>query len=413
MEEMSLKDLALPLIKSIDSFNFLLKSHHKKTAVISYYLGLEMNLSQKDMIDLIISASMHDIGALSVTERDMLVQEDVENPKPHCDMGYKMLSSFDTFKTIAQIIKHHHIKYSDLDQIKDEVFLQSHIIHLADRVDIYTEPRKFILDQKDQIKEKILSKESEVFHPDVCRAFESISKIDVFWIEIENMSMEQLFSKVNFDLYQKLSREQIMQFSLVVSRIIDFRSRFTASHSYTVGNIAYKIGELLNYDEEICTKLLIAGYFHDIGKIGINTDFIEKPGPLTDDEFNHVKLHSYYTGQILSGLSNSSWFKDVVYWAKNHHEKVDGTGYPMSLKGEAVNEGTLIIEFSDIISALMENRPYRKGMTIEKAFEIMEKEMVSHLDASMFKFIKENKNEINRVVQFSQLESFATYQNNL
>lgn len=413
MEKITLKELAVPLIKSIDSFNYLLKSHHRRTAIISYYLGNEMGLAQKAMIDLVISASMHDIGALSVQERDMLIQEDVDNPKPHCDMGYKMLSTFDIFKDIAHIIKHHHIKYGELSQTEDEVYIQSHIIHLADRTDILISPDEFILDQKNKVIEGILNKRGSVFHPDVCAAFIEVSKSDIFWIEINNMTMEQLFSKVNFELYSTLTREQIINFSLVISRIIDFRSRFTASHSYTVGQLAYKIGKFMNYDEDSCTKLLVAGYFHDIGKIGIDTSFIEKPGPLSDNEFNQVKLHSYYTGQILNELSNSKWFKDVVNWAKNHHERTDGTGYPLALHGEEVSEGTMIIEFSDIISALMENRPYREGMNIDKAFNVIENSIVSHLNSNIFMLIKDNKEEINGVVQYCHLNSFVAYDNNI
>lgn len=77
MEELTLKELALPLIKAIDSFNYLLKSHHRRVAVIAYNIAKELNLSEKDLSELVIAASMHDIGALSIQERDMLIQEDV------------------------------------------------------------------------------------------------------------------------------------------------------------------------------------------------------------------------------------------------------------------------------------------------------------------------------------------------
>lgn len=148
MEKISLKKIALPLIKSIDSFNFLLKSHHRRVAIASYYLGKKLNLDKKQMIDLILAASLHDIGALSIQERDMLIQADVENPEPHCIMGYKMLSNSSIFSDIAQIIRYHHVKYNELENITDFVPFQSHIIHLADRVDILISHDNFILNQK-------------------------------------------------------------------------------------------------------------------------------------------------------------------------------------------------------------------------------------------------------------------------
>jgi len=94
MEKLTLRELAIPMIKAIDSFNYLLKSHHRRTAIISYAIGKQMGLNESQLFELVISAALHDIGALSVQERDMLLQEDVLNPLPHCIMGHRMLSSF-------------------------------------------------------------------------------------------------------------------------------------------------------------------------------------------------------------------------------------------------------------------------------------------------------------------------------
>lgn len=408
MEKISLKELALPLIKAIDVFNYLLKSHHRRTAIISYYIGKKMELTHEQMVDLIVAASMHDIGALSVQERDMLIKEDVENPEPHCIMGYQMLSN-SYIKDIAQIIKHHHIKYDNLQNIEEDIMIQSHIVHLADRVEIFINPEKFVLSQKKDVEHKIIDKKGTVFHPDVCDAFIEVSKADIFWIDIDNMTMEELFNKLHFTLFNELTKEQMMEFALVVARIVDFRSRFTASHSYTVGQLAFKIGTIMEYDTDKCIQLLIAGYFHDIGKIGIDTKLIEKPGPLNEEEFNQVKLHPYYTQQILSELSGSYWFRDIVDWAVHHHEKNDETGYPYALKGEEISLETNIIAFSDIISALTENRPYRKGMSIDEAMQLINNKIAKTLDASLFNIIVAHKKEFNEIIQKCQTESIDAY----
>ena len=156
MERLTLKELALPMIKAIDSFNLLLKSHHRRVSVISYNIGKALNLSNDELLELVIAASLHDIGALSVQERDMLIKEDVTNPAPHCVMGARMLASFPVFDDIAQIIKHHHIKYQDSLQMEEGKLLSlSHIIHLADRVDVIISQDEFILNQKKTITDKI------------------------------------------------------------------------------------------------------------------------------------------------------------------------------------------------------------------------------------------------------------------
>ena len=410
MEKLSLKEIAVPMIKSIDSFNYLLKSHHRRVAIISYEIGKALGLEDKALSELVIAASLHDIGALSVQERDMLIQEDVLNPTPHCLMGYYMLGAFPAFEPIAKIIKHHHIVYQEsLEAPAGEIPLASHIIHLADRVDVLSMGETFILNQKNEIIDKIHQKVGSIFHPDVYEAFVKVSNPDIFWLQINDLSMEQLFEKVPFPYDFELSVKNILDFALTISRIIDFRSRFTAAHSYTVAQVAALLGGYFGYSKQMCDKLKVAGYLHDIGKLAIDPGLIEKEGPLSEEEFNMMKMHPYYTGQILQELSGSEWFKDVVIWAQRHHEKVDGHGYPYALKEEALDEGVKLLAFADIITALMEKRPYREGMSVEDAFSIIEEKLAPLLSAEMFETIKTHKDEINQVVLRSQSHTLEVY----
>ena len=410
MEKLSLKELAAPMIKAIDSFNYLLKSHHRRTAVISYHIGKQLNLNEVELFELVVAAALHDIGALSVQERNMLIQADVTNPQPHCTVGYKMLGSFEAFKTIAQIIKHHHIRYQDSSKFEPgELLYQSHILHLADRVDILISPDEFILNQKDKVTEGLREKVGTTFHPEVFEAFTGASKSDIFWIEINNLDIDQLFRKLNFSIDFELTIDNVVDFTMTLSRIIDFRSRFTSSHSYTVAHIAELIGSYFGFSEERCKKLMVAGYLHDIGKIGIDPGIIEKKGPLTDNEYNLMKLHAYYTGQILNELNASEWFSEIVMWSERHHEKADGNGYPFSLGDESLDTAVMIIAYSDIISALMEERPYRESQSIDVAFDIIKNKISGSLSTEMFEVIEKHKAEVNEVVLRCQNYAFTTY----
>ena len=396
MDKLTLKELALPMIKAIDSFNYLLKSHHRRVAIISYNIGRALDLSNDELFELVIAASLHDIGALSVQERDMLIKEDVTSPQPHCIMGYHMLNSFDVFKNIAQA-KEGKIPYV------------SHIIHLADRIDVLIDQGTFILNQKDTITEVIHHKVGTLFHPEVFEGFIKASKGDIFWIEISNMSLDQLFKKINFSIDFNLTIDNVIGFAQAMSQIIDFRSKFTAAHSYTVAHLASLLGKYFNFSEEKCKKLMIAGYLHDIGKIGIDPALIEKDGPLTDEEYNIVKLHSYYSGQILSELNTSEWFSEIVEWTERHHEKSDGSGYPYALDDNVLDEGVKLLAFADIITALMETRPYRKSMSIDDAFNIIDEKLAFNISSKMFKEIKEHKNEINDMVLECQKHTYKEY----
>jgi HD-GYP domain-containing protein (c-di-GMP phosphodiesterase class II) len=410
MDKLTLSQLAIPMIKSIDSFNYLLKSHHRRVAIISYHLGKALKLSDDALLQLVIAAALHDIGALSIQERDMLIQEDVVNPTPHCLMGYKMLAPFEVFDPIAHIIKYHHINYQDsLLMSPDEVSFQSFIIHLADRVDVLLNPDSFILTQKELVSEKIASKAGTVFHPEVYAAFQLASRSDIFWIDIDNVSMEQLFNKLNFTFDVEMSYEDILEFSLTLSRIVDFRSRFTVSHSYTVAQLAEFIGQIFNYSQQQCNKLKIAGYLHDIGKIGIDPHILNKDGPLTDEEFQMMKLHPYFTEQILTELKNNDWLKESVAWAAQHHEKTDGSGYPHGLSGDEIFEGSKIVAFADVIAALMEDRPYRDGMSSAEAFERIRDSIAPEISAEMFSEIDKHQTAIDVLVSDCKQYSSAEF----
>ncbi|WP_027362275.1 HD domain-containing phosphohydrolase [Halodesulfovibrio aestuarii] len=410
MDRMSLRELAVPIIKAIDSFNYLLKSHHRRTAVAAYHIANKMGLGNEDMFELVVAAGIHDIGALSIQERDMLVQVDVANPAPHCTMGHRMLASFYPFKNIAQIIKHHHISYQDsMHMNAGEVLFQSHIIHLADRVDVLINPDSFILNQKKQVVETINAKTGMTFHPKVVEAFNEVSKADIFWIEINNLDIDQLFRRLDVSVDFELTIDNIIDFALTLSRIIDFRSRFTASHSYTVAHLSNLFGEYFGFSEEKCKKLLVSGYLHDIGKIGIDPGLIEKKEPLSNEEYNLIKLHAYYTGQILKELSLSPWFGEIVEWAEKHHEKIDGMGYPYALKELDIDNGSKIIAFSDVISALLEERPYRKAMPIDVAFNIIREKIAPSISCSMFQVIEQHKKEINNLVKKCHNHTFEEY----
>ena len=410
MKKMTLRDLAVPIIKAIDSFNFLLKAHHRRATVVSYHIGRQIGLNNKDLFELIVASSLHDIGALSIQERNLLIQEDAVKPLPHCVMGYRILSSFAAFRNIAQIIRHHHIKYYDsLNFTDNAVLFQSHIINFADRVDIFINQDMSIQSQKHTIIEKFRTNVGTIFHPKVFNAFETVAKNDLFWTEINTLNIEEIFRRIDASIDFNLSMDNIIEFSLILSRIIDYRSHFTAAHSYTVARLSSLLGGYFGFTEERRIKLQVAGYLHDIGKIGIDPSLIDKPGPLTPDEYNLVKQHAYFTGQILKDLSSSEWFSEIVTWAERHHEKSDGTGYPFALDDLTLDIGTKILAFADIISALMEDRPYRERLSIHTAFEIIRNNIAPSISSTMFQTIEQHKDQINKLVSECQAHTFEEY----
>ena len=183
------------------------------------------------------------------------------------------------------------------------------------------------------------------------------------------MNMEDL--QIEKSLWEKVPREkieltfeQIKNIAGFFARIVDYKSPFTSTHSIGVAECARKLSGYMGFDDETVQKMYLAGALHDIGKVAIGNDILEKPDRLTDEEFDTMKHHASYTYRILSDIDD---FDEIRDWAAFHHERLDGTGYPFGKSADELNECERIMACVDIYQALTESRPYKKGMTHEKA----------------------------------------------
>jgi HD-GYP domain-containing protein (c-di-GMP phosphodiesterase class II) len=136
-----------------------------------------------------------------------------------------------------------------------------------------------------------------------------------------------------------------------------------------ISNLAFMVSKYLGYSEEKCLEMKIAGLLHDIGKLAIPNSILDKNGSLTQDEFSIIKSHVYYTKMILDGIED---IREISDWASNHHEKLNGTGYPRNLDESKLFEESRIMGVCDIYQALTEDRPYRNGLDKNKTFAILD-----------------------------------------
>lgn len=408
MIEMSLGDFVLPIIRSMDTYNYLLKSHHRRVTMIAFAIGKQMNLNHKQLANLVIAAALHDVGALSVQDRDQLLEADVSDPKPHCQMGFEILSAFEYFKDIAQIVKHHHIFYHELFAYSEDVRIQSHIIHVADRVEIFIDRNTPILQQKERILREINDRKGTLLHPRVCVAFEQAARSSQFWIDIKNRTLDEVFDDIDFGDNIMITEEMIQGFSMVMARIVDFRCQFTAAHSLTVGNLAHYIGEMLLKEEDYHAQLLVAGLLHDVGKFGVNPSLLTKEGELANNEYLELQKIPEFNEKLLQDLMDSPWFENVIHWVTSIGDKHEASSKD-TLDPE--NLGTSIIELSHIITALMEGRPYREAYDMKTALHILQKEITSKAEEEIYSFIVDHKDEISRIIVQYHNEGMEFYNN--
>jgi putative two-component system response regulator len=159
-------------------------------------------------------------------------------------------------------------------------------------------------------------------------------------------------------LYDRLDDAQRTIFSL--ARAVEAKDSSLEAHTERVGMNARRLGEALGLGEETLDDLLWGGVIHDIGKIGIPDSILLKPGPLTVDEFDLMKQHVFIGEEIARPLRSAH---DLLPIIRHHHERIDGTGYPDGLAGEAIPLGGRIVAICDAFDAMISDRPYRKGLT--------------------------------------------------
>ena len=168
--------------------------------------------------------------------------------------------------------------------------------------------------------------------------------------------------------------------------VVDAKSPYTHRHSRGVTRITLAIGEKLGFDTGITTMLRRAALLHDIGKLSVPNNILDKPGKLTANEWETVRLHPYYTQRILERIDG---FQHLAYIASAHHEKLDGSGYYRNLRATQLPMPARALTVADMYDALTANRPYRDGLPVERALEIIGQEVPRALDADCFAALKE------------------------
>lgn len=143
------------------------------------------------------------------------------------------------------------------------------------------------------------------------------------------------------------------------------KDTYTHNHSNRVQILSVKIVEKLGLSNEINYNIALASLFHDIGKFFIPDEILNKPGKLSDEEFNYIKMHSKYSYELLKG----KFTDDIAQIVEQHHERLDGSGYPKGLKGDEIRIEARIIGVADSYDAMTSDRAYRSAMTPMEAME--------------------------------------------
>ncbi|MCG6551852.1 MAG: HD domain-containing protein [Candidatus Magnetominusculus sp. LBB02] len=406
-----LGSLVVTFSKTLDYVDKTLSNHHLRVAVIADDIAQACGLSSKIRKEIFMAAALHDLGVFSLQEKKKIAEYDLINPFVHTEKGYLLIKDFEILRDIAPIVRHHHVRWDDgkgrYSDDDEEIHPGAHIIHIADRIEILLNKTAEVLKQKDPIIKAIRSRSNRLFNPQLVEAFGELSQKECFWFDTSYLELDELL--LNRDLLpeRELDIEDLEEVARLFSHIIDFRSSFTSVHSAGVSAVASALAKLAGFSTLECRLMAIAGHLHDIGKLAVPVEILQKPSKLDDEQMNIMKSHIYYSYRILDSVKG---LETINMWASFHHERMDGNGYPFHLNGSSLPMGSRIMAVADVLTAISEDRPYRKGMDVDTALPLLASlGSKNTLDKEIVKLAAANFNYLNKYRQEVQMRVKEEY----
>lgn len=210
------------------------------------------------------------------------------------------------------------------------------------------------------------------FDPDLVDALLGWAGDEAWWDELRQPHiLERVVAEEPRDRRLVADEEMLDTVAGAFADIVDAKSPFTFRHSTNVAMYAVAMADVMGLDAAERRRLYLGGLLHDIGKLGVSSRILEKPGRLDDDERREIERHPLHTWEILSRVGA---FQGFARMAALHHEKLDGTGYPWRVGGDELDTSARILAVADIYEALTADRPYRAGMTPDAAISILRRD---------------------------------------
>ncbi|SPD76364.1 conserved hypothetical protein [uncultured Desulfobacterium sp.] len=403
-------DMVTSIARVVDMMSPAIGNHNLQVSYLAYRMGEGLGLAVEDRNELLVAGALHDIGAFSLKEWNDLLEFECTMPGRHSLAGYFLLKDFKPFSSVSEMIRYHHVPWKDSDNFSttvQSVPLGSHIIHLADRISVRIEKAKPVLGQVPDICDAISAGRNKDFAPQAVDIMLDLASHDYIWMELSSDFLEKILQRNFMNRTRELVIDEFLDFATLICRLIDFKSEFTATHSTGVATTAVEIARLCGFSKYECKLIKIAACLHDLGKVAIPSEILEKKGKLSESEWHVMRSHAYYSYQILEPFDALG---AVCSWGTLHQERLNGTGYPFGYKVDELPLGARIMAAADVFTAITENRPYRAGMDKKSAIAVLTSMATNgELDQVIVNLILKNYDEINQIRDASQHEATKNF----
>lgn len=360
--------------------------HSGRVACLSMFMAQEAGMEGEELRDYVGCCILHDnaltefiheelckshmMKEVKTRISDVIGIESVTHNSRHSVIGERNIRLIPFHTNVEDIILYHHENADGsgaIGKTAAETSLKSQILHLADSIDMNFRLATVTEAGFDEISQWVKSESGKMFSEAAVKFFcDGITYEKI--LRLQNTgAIDCLRREIHTEICD-YSDEEIHNIAGMFAKVIDYKSEFTQTHSLGVAAKAEQMADYYGFDPEKTTRYFFAGALHDIGKLVVSNDILEKPGKLTADEFDTMKDHAAASYYILSKMKG---IPDILEWACNHHEKLNGKGYPRGLTAGELSFEERLMACIDIYQALVEKRPYKDGMSHEKTIAIM------------------------------------------
>ena len=344
--------------------------HSLRVAALCVAMGRYLVYDDDHLMALTIGAMFHDCA---LTEYILGEREGVQSGKNlrlHCEKGQHNIRCLPLEHKPEGYILYHH-EYADGSGIfglkMGEYPIEAELIALADRGDVRSRLQFLPLEEIILIREGVESLRGVRYSSTSIDAFLAVFDENML-LSLRNHAIDATLDAAIPHLYVNLGDPGVIHIADFVARIIDYKSIFTERHTNQIAYRTYLMCEHYGYDDVDKGLIYLAAGLHALGKIRTPTSILENPGRLDPDEFRIISEHARHTYDWLNGVPG---FDDICRWASNHHEKLDGSGYPFGLCAADLDFNSRLLGCMDIYQAVSEERPYHPQRSHEETMEIM------------------------------------------
>ena len=348
--------------------------HGKRIAVLSAAMGRKLGMDEQQLSALVTCALFHD----SALTEYILAEKEGYNPamKMHCEAGQRNAEDVLYNVPIEGFVLYHHEQADGkgtFGKKEGEFPKEAAIIAIADKLDVVHHFQRVKPDYLSEIRKEIKDEIGKQFTHEAAEAMLSVLTKEIL-ASLQDERIDATAQETIPLWTVDAGDTAVFRLAALSARIIDYKSILTKRHSEEIAMRAFLMGKYYGYDNDQQMELYLAAAFHDIGKLAIPMAILEKPGRLNDVEFAIMKEHVWTTHEILKDIQG---FEYICSTASNHHEKLDGSGYPFGKKGGSLDFNSRLIACIDIYQALCEARPYHNKrnheQTISMLYEMAEK----------------------------------------